>query len=607
MGKRKWSRQSVIAKLRELESNGEAISPKKLAHGYSGLYSSGRRLFGGSSEMYQAAGISVDSIKGRPSSYGIKARVKWTRESVIAKLRELQSSGEDISPQKLFEKHGGMYYSGMKIFGGSRAMYQAAGISLNVFKRAESNYWTKERILAELKSIYQSGEDMSYSSMAQHHSSLYHSSRLRFGRYSEALKAADIQYEKFQRRHALWTDEDVVSGIQRLWLEKVYLSPSNIQKNEPSLYVAAVRRFGGWFDALSAAGVPAEKFRKLPARKKRSHMQSWTDARVIHEIKRLAEKGEDLSHSIILKKYPALEGAARSRFGNSWHKALDAAGVDEGRFRKMKPPGYWTKARVITELQIMYANKADLRNIAVRENRSDLLTPAEKLFGGYYPALEAAGIPIEDYRRYRPEGYWSKPRVVEELQRLHSLGVDLAYASMEEYNNALVHGATRAFGKYEKAFAPAGLDYEEVRKDKMMESFIGRVFEKYLEEMMRELGWKVRPQQRFKVGREVVRPDFVDSETGMWIDAKVDSWSPGVAATILKYSEFCDRILVIYLKGKKRKWISDDADIRPVSDYFPALIETGREDLIRDFEKLKKGIVRPELQSELERFSKGFH
>jgi hypothetical protein len=605
MGKRKWTRESVIARLRELKSNKVDISPKGLSKEYGGLYTSGRRLFGGSSEMYHAAGISFE-LNRRLSNIS-KARVKWTKESVVHRLRELQSCGEDISPQKLFKKHGGLYYAGIGLFGTSSAMYQAAGFPPSVFRRTPPDYWTKGRVIAELKSLYASGQDMSYDTMARDHLSLYHAGRGRFGSYSKALETAGVPYDRFRKSHAPWTDEDIIRSIRSLWEQHFDLSSSNMQEKQQSLYLAGQRRYDSWFNALDAAGIPGEKYRKLPKRKKRTHMQSWTGAKVIAEIRKLADAGEDLSHSVIMNKHPALEGAARARFGNSWHKAIEAAGIDSAKSRKQKPPGYWTKSRVITDLQVMFAKKADLREIAIRKNHPDLLTQAEKRFGGYYPALAAAGIAVEDYRRYRPDGYWSKVRVIEEIQKLSSLGEDLSYSAMAEHDTALIHGAERAFGKYEKAFQPAGMDYEKIRKDKMMESFIGHVFEEYLEEMMSVLGWKVRAQQRVRTGKDVVRPDFVESDTGKWIDAKVDSWSPGVAATILKYLEFRDEILIIYLKGKKRKWPSSDAEIRPVSDYFPALLANGREDLVHDFEKLKKGIVRPELQSELERFSKGFY
>jgi len=325
----------------------------------------------------------------------------------------------------------------------------------------------------------------------------------------------------------------------------------------------------------------------------------------VYELLRLKEIGTDLHFPQMKREHNALLRGAYRTFG-SWHKACAAAGLRANEYQMYVSRGYYTDDRIRQKIVDFHNSGMDLSGPAISKKEPSFYAAATTRYRSWYNALEAAGISPDDYRRQRPFGYWTKSRVIDELQRLNEFGEDLSYSAMEEHGTGLVHGAVRSFGNYEKALKSAGLDYEKIRKDRMMESFIGRVFEKHLQEVMNVLQWRVQSQKRVKIGDQIVRPDFIDIKTGLWIDAKVNSWSTGVVETILKYRRFQKKILIIYLKGKRRKWASAEVDIKPVSDYFMELAARGRDDLVHDLEKLKRGIVRPEMQAELERFSRHF-
>lgn len=655
---------------------------------------------------------------------------KWSRESVVVKLREFQANGEDISPQKLFRKHGGLYYAGIGLFGTSSAMYQTAGIPSSVFRRTPPSYWTKQRIIDELRSVHANGEDMSYQTMAKEQLSLYHAGRRRFGSYSKALEAAGIPYGKFRKTHAPWTDEDIIRSIQRLSEQGFDLSSSDMREEQRSLYLAGQRRYDSWFNALEAAGISADKYRRQPARGKRAHLQSWSNERVISEIRKLAQRKEDLSHSVVMSKYPALESAARARFGNSWYEALAAAGIEPERFRKQKPSGYWTKDKVVREIKNLAAEGVDLREANIRKNYPGLLTPSQKLFGGYYNALQAAGVSPDEYRRFKPEGYWTEEQIIKTLRAMDASGSDLSYQSMRKskIGPALDHATSRVFGGYyraldaagvdvskyqkfrhgywsrgkviqllhqyvarygnldlmpkrdlnlhaacyrefgsfkkaileakldyrsllskkqwtqeeikqeimqlhqmgedmsssnaanhftdlhqaagahfgswENALRNAGLDYGKIRKDKLMESFKGLVFEKYVRKAFRILEWDTTYHRVFRSKEEgiTVIPDFYDKRTKTWIDAKFDAGGYGVHLTIQKYLPFTDRITIIHLKGKPSDKDRKLAQFVPISALYNDLRSNGAEELVLNIIKLGQGVREPELQADFERF-----
>jgi len=85
---------------------------------------------------------------------------------------------------------------------------------------------------------------------------------------------------------------------------------------------------------------------------------------------------------------------------------------------------------------------------------------------------------------------------------------------------------------------------------------------------------------------------------------KLDSFCWGVEETIEKYLTHCDKVLIVFLKGKKRIWPDNRVDFIPISDFYMELRGKKEEDIITDLENLRKGILRPELQARLDRYQR---
>src|SRR5438105_747656 len=57
---------------------------------------------------------------------------------------------------------------------------------------------------------------------------------------------------------------------------------------------------------------------------------------------------------------------------------------------------------------------------------------------------------------------WDKPRILDELRRLHRRGSDLSYNSLAKKSQSLVSAAAYHFSSYRKAVEAAGIDYAVV-------------------------------------------------------------------------------------------------------------------------------------------------
>ena len=55
---------------------------------------------------------------------------------------------------------------------------------------------------------------------------------------------------------------------------------------------------------------------------------------------------------------------------------------------------------------------------------------------------------------------WTKPRIVEELRRLHKAGEELSYNALAKRKQSLVSAAAYHFGSYRQAVQKADIPYE---------------------------------------------------------------------------------------------------------------------------------------------------
>lgn len=316
--------------------------------------------------------------------------------------------------------------------------------------------WSREKVRETLQKLHSKGEDIRANSLKRNYPGLWAKVYAEGWNFGELYKEMGLNRKELNR-HRIdgWYETRIIREI-RAYLEKNG-SLHGLVKNK-KLYGAAGRHFGSIRNAVQAAGIDPSLLDTKYA--------MWPKERIISEIKRLHSKGENLDRPNIKSKYPDLEAAAGSRFHGTWYKALEAAGIDAGRHRKKRINRYWTKERVIGELQSLYHQGTDVQESYVRKNHPDLTTSAYKLFKGYYRALAAAGISPEEYRRLRPAGYWTKEKIIEELRRLDALGKDLSSLSMrtEKIGNALNMATSRVFGGHYKALEAAGIDVSKYQK-----------------------------------------------------------------------------------------------------------------------------------------------
>ncbi|NMA18974.1 MAG: hypothetical protein GX927_00205 [Lentisphaerae bacterium] len=154
---------------------------------------------------------------------------------------------------------------------------------------------------------------------------VYAAAERMFGGWQYAIESCGLDYEKI-RKYKRWSKEKVLDEIKRLKAEKHSLNSKTIQQTQRPLYLAALRRFKSWGNALEAAGLNYKKIRKR---------RRMTEDDIRKEIQALAKKGTDLSYANMRSNHLYLLANAMRKIGNgSWVASLKSCGIKYRRTRR---------------------------------------------------------------------------------------------------------------------------------------------------------------------------------------------------------------------------------------------------------------------------------
>lgn len=83
---------------------------------------------------------------------------KLTPLDIQNELRNLYEKGEDISSQNMQQKYRNLHASCQRVFGSYKIAIES--INLNYDDIRKTKTWSKEKILNEIKSLHDKGEDL---------------------------------------------------------------------------------------------------------------------------------------------------------------------------------------------------------------------------------------------------------------------------------------------------------------------------------------------------------------------------------------------------------------------------------------------------------------
>lgn len=257
--------------------------------------------------------------------------------------------------------------------------------------------WTPEYILDLLWDRYERGLPIFRYAISLHESSFAAQIDNRFGSFDNALRRLGLNPNDIRRvRLSLKTTQEFFKAIARRRRLGLPLYSASLQSGRYAdcrLFKFAIQRFGGWRQAIEAAGLD---YSRIIRRKKKYP----TPESVLHEIGRRRRKKLPLVTTGLIsgEHTDFILHATGLKFFRSWKKALLAAGI---QYREIAPPPqrkYPTKESVLEEIRRRHRALLPLTRSAVTRSAPDgyALHRSALLFFSTWPrALKRAGLSYE--------------------------------------------------------------------------------------------------------------------------------------------------------------------------------------------------------------------
>jgi hypothetical protein len=314
--------------------------------------------------------------------------------------------------------------------------------------------WSKEIVVRHILKRHRGGQKLNSGYIQIHCVPLYQAGCKYCGSWRKAIKAAGLKYDHvrvLERACPVWGEEKVIAAIKRRYRLKQPLNSNHIQTKEQRLYGAALKYFGGWAQAIAAAGLDYSKLRK------KDPMRSWSKTAIVAEILRRVEQGLSIRGYDVYLEDGGLYHAAKRHFGKGgWAKARVLAGFDP---IDPRPWQIWNQQNVREEILQLHESGVALNTGSLQgSSYAYILSAGRVVFGSWAKAIRAAGLNYSKIRKGR-KGWWTKSRIIMCIRALEKRGIRLSHNSIRNSHGPLLGSAVVYFGSWSQAVEAAGISY----------------------------------------------------------------------------------------------------------------------------------------------------
>ncbi len=394
-----------------------------------------------------------------------KGRTRYsTQESIVKELKRRNRNHLKLNAQAVIKDDRPLYRQGTNRFGCWKNAIEAAGISYaKIAEALPSPYPTETSVLIEIRRRKRKKKRLNVSAVLEEDRPLYRKAGKVFGSWEKAIEAAGFDYQKIALLHPfpLLSYEDVLAEIRQRGKRKQPLLAKELRSGsyaERSLYNLTSRKFGGWVNAVEAAGL------KYPTVRHSSRSCYPTKDSVIKEIQSRKTKGLPLTTTTVQRgptQNPALIQQGYSLF-KSWQNAVEAAGIN---YPVQHP--YPTKKSIIKEIQrrrkaSLPLDVTSLIKGAGEQVDSALYSKGLKIFGSWSNALRNAGVKPHLVARSVHSSHVTKKMILKGIKDRHKKKLSFGTRILYTENHSLICQAKRQFGSWQAAVEAAGLNYSEL-------------------------------------------------------------------------------------------------------------------------------------------------
>jgi hypothetical protein len=256
-----WDKQKIVAALKRHYKLGVDLSYNALAKRHQSLVSAAAYHFGSYRKAVERAGLEYAEIVRRP---------RWNRAGIIALIKKARRDGEDLNWSSVTRRRdelGKAAFASLqpRLFGAWDRALHAAGLDADDVNRYRK--WDRNTVTYELRARDRENDPLNSGALQREDPGLHAAAVRHFGSYDKALRAAKLDPRDVRRRRS-WTKAEVTAALRALKKTGGHVSDSAVRKGQSALYGAAVRLFGSFTAARTAAGVKMAREAPPPPRRR---------------------------------------------------------------------------------------------------------------------------------------------------------------------------------------------------------------------------------------------------------------------------------------------------------------------------------------------------
>lgn len=256
--------------------------------------------------VYDAAKVYFGSWTSALAVVGVKPSTRqWSREAITQEIRRRHHEGLSLASTVVSHEDSGLLKAAHKHYGSWPKAKESAGVA------PQWRRWDRDAIAEELRRRHHEGLSLSSRFIYRNVDSGFVAAAQRhFGNWRAAMQAAGLTTITRQ-----WSRAAVSEEIRRRHRQRLSCSSSVVNREDSGLVRAALEYWGSWRLAMADAGLQASSHR------------AWSSQLVIAEIRRRHEEQRGMRYVDTYREDCGLVGAAARYFG-TWHRALEAAGIN---------------------------------------------------------------------------------------------------------------------------------------------------------------------------------------------------------------------------------------------------------------------------------------
>jgi hypothetical protein len=179
---KRWSRDEVLRVIQDLNARHLPLNSGSIARTQPALAYAGRRFMGSWEAAIAAAGLDYSRI--RRKSF-------WSRERVVARIRELRRQQLPLHVSRAERDYGGLVGAATIYFGSWRQAIAAAGLDYAAIKRQKE--WSRQEIAREIRRMRREGVSLTTTIAVRARYRTLHAAAIRyFGSWAAAMRSAGL-------------------------------------------------------------------------------------------------------------------------------------------------------------------------------------------------------------------------------------------------------------------------------------------------------------------------------------------------------------------------------------------------------------------------------